>query len=129
MSKKNIRPPGQKIWNYRAIIRLFTHREFCPACGSGQIRYSESWGEHFRRFFSGSRKRFCQSCGSKWSVQVAKSAVEMKKKVVWVVALALLLLLCLILFSIWDPKSAEDIENEEGPHVVTQIDKQATISA
>lgn len=102
--------------------------EICPKCGSRRIRFGEVWPEHIRRLFAGSRKRFCVACGLKWSAQTSKAVLERRTKTIWVVSAAVVIFLLFIFWSIWDSKTAGDMDNEAGPNVQTEVDKETPLS-
>jgi hypothetical protein len=64
----------------------------------------------------------------KWSVQTSKAVLARKTKTIWIVSAAVVIFLFLIFWSIWDPKTAEDMENESGPRVQTEVDKEAPLA-
>lgn len=55
---------------------LYIKHEPCPKCKSEKILHSSSRWRHFKRYFIGSRRRYCSDCEHHWI------GVDLKKRLV-----------------------------------------------
>lgn len=98
--------------------------EICLRCGCNRIRFSASIPLHVRRFFQGSRRRYCIACGNKWSAKMIQNGSRRREKKRLIIWIAFAILFMASLWTFFGNKTATEVAEEDEPIVITRASEE-----